>query len=703
MQHTQVIYFHFLFREPHVYHDYHIFQGIFMDEKLGEVRVRIVPIEHYAGMAARRASFHPRSRSIKQRLFIIALLFVAVMSSVLLYSGVVVRGKVVHGHGIQQAKNASRTSDPATLVAQTLATNGANQWDEDTQVTAPTFDFPQTTPSTSVAPLFEHYYTTHSGIQSLGVPITAAFPTNQGWIQFFKWGALLSPALTRSSLHDVKNSLIGLASAGVRDPDTGMIRLPLLQALLTAGSQASLDSDGSGSGSLTFADLRKAINPDLMQPATVASGTATTSPDGSQGIFIKTGTRSGKDVGYLIPQPLWSYLQRPNVSPDGWDTDFGTPITGAIPFLQVKNGNIHHMLVQLFWRDGLILDQDALDANGQPQIQRLATGLDYLRTLGPPAVAISPKLPVWVQAKTALFSTPSTSQAVAHVGQYFPLTLLSDTTWKSGILWYHVRWKVANQTSSGWIPAVALGFNAPNGGTVESSFDVLSPSLASYLAGIGSNAGAIVYDVTRHSYYSYNADTQFMMASSMKVPIMLTFLNMTEQQNREPSDSEMQLLTTMIENSNNDSASALYFNELSSADSVDSYMQQLGITDFSANSGSWGYSLISPRSMVNLLTLLYTGKILTAQDRQLAFSLMEQVEPDQQVGVGDTAPQGATVALKDGWVPAPDGSWLMNSSGIVTKGKETYIISVYTTEQSSLDAGQAITRRVCGTMASILS
>ncbi len=107
--------------------------------------------------------------------------------------------------------------------------------------------------------------------------------------------------------------------------------------------------------------------------------------------------------------------------------------------------------------------------------------------------------------------------------------------------------------------------------------------------------------------------------------------------------------------------------------------------------------------MVKLLTHLYDGSILTASDRQLALYLMEHIQSNQQAGVGDTAPSGATVAMKDGWVVGPDGLWDMNSSGIVTVGQETYIISVYTQDQYSLENGQAIVRYVCGSVASLLT
>ena len=53
---------------------------------------------------------------------------------------------------------------------------------------------------------------------------------------------------------------------------------------------------------------------------------------------------------------------------DGWKMDFGDPLTEALSFTIRKEGSIHHLLVQVFWRDGVLLDQDSLDASGQPQI-----------------------------------------------------------------------------------------------------------------------------------------------------------------------------------------------------------------------------------------------------------------------------------------------------------------------------------------------
>lgn len=211
-----------------------------------------------------------------------------------------------------------------------------------------------------------------------------------------------------------------------------------------------------------------------------------------------------------------------------------------------------------------------------------------------------------------------------------------------------------------------------------------------------------IYDVTHNRYYGYNAPNSFVTGSSMKVPIMLTFLDMIEREGRSATSHELYLLRTMIENSNNDSASALYYGEIGGAAGVSSYMQRIGITGLYPDPNAWGWSVISPWTMVALLTRLYEGTILNTYDRNFALYLMENVEWDQRWGVGDTAPSGALVAMKNGWVPAPDGLWDVNSSGIVMTNNEVYIIASYTREDPSFGAGVAEVNWVCGDAASWL-
>ena len=143
----------------------------------------------------------------------------------------------------------------------------------------------------------------------------------------------------------------------------------------------------------------------------------------------------------------------------------------------------------------------------------------------------------------------------------------------------------------------------------------------------------------------------------------------------------------MIENSNNESATALY-TEIGYQAGINAFMKKVGISGLTPQKPAigWGFSTITPAAMVSLLELLHEGKVLNATDRALAFKLMEHIQADQRVGVGDSSPAGATIALKDGWVLGPDGLYVMNSSGIVTVGAETYILAVYTMDDKSFES-----------------
>lgn len=634
-------------------------------------------------------------------------------------AGIIVRRSIsisnilllVFGSALLLSSSSAAFRRPAGLLHRSAppistAANEASPLDDDAQTMAPTFDFFPAGPASrqlEVSPLFAGYYRSRSGATNLGAPLTAAFPTAEGWIQFFDLGALLLPVAQPKYPHDtgeLPDPLVALIDAGTWDQGTGIVRLSMFQALLKVGSEVPV-VEGS---SLTYVDLRAVANSASMILAPPDDGFVASTGARSKGIFVGEGTRAGTVVGHLIPLPIWNYIQRTDVSPDGWQTDFGDPLTEALAFSVVRDGIVHQMLVQAFWSDAVVLDQSVQDATSeQPLVSRLESGVAYLRTLGPPPVVVNAGLAAWSQGDTALLGAPGMGQAVAHIGQAFPLALSGNSSWSAGRLWYQVQWTTPHRTFTGWAEASALTFISPGQAPSWASIDALSPDLAAYLTGEGGNVGVAVYDVTHRRYYTWDADAQFITGSSIKVPIMLTLLDLTESEGREPNPDEMGLLTTMIENSNNDAAYALYTGEVGGADGVAGYMGRIGVSGLDPDPDAFGWSLIIPMAMVNLLTRLEQSSILTVQDRELALSLMENIEPDQQVGVGDTAPQGATVAMKDGWVIGPEGLWNMNSSGIVTVGQETYLIAVYTQGQPTLEDGQGIARSVCGAVAVLLT
>lgn len=237
---------------------------------------------------------------------------------------------------------------------------------------------------------------------------------------------------------------------------------------------------------------------------------------------------------------------------------------------------------------------------------------------------------------------------------------------------------------------------APNAhsGPVSYPIAALSPSLATYLQGQGPIVGVSIYDLTRNHVYSYNDTTQFLMGSSAKIPIMLEYFQANESQGASPSANDEAVLSAMIENSDNDAAQDFY-SEFGYDAGLSQYLLRAGDPDFTSSPDGFGWFAIAPRDMTHLLSGFYEGKLTNTSDRAYGLSLLENIEPDQQEGVGDTAPSGATVAMKDGWIQGPDGAWAANSSGIVRVGGETYIISVYTQEIDSLGDAYAILNTVC--------
>jgi beta-lactamase class A len=246
------------------------------------------------------------------------------------------------------------------------------------------------------------------------------------------------------------------------------------------------------------------------------------------------------------------------------------------------------------------------------------------------------------------------------------------------------------------VPTSTPATASPATAVTSTSIEALDPGLAAYLANLGPRVGVAVTDVTHRVRYAYNASSGFVTASSMKVPIMLAFLSQLEAQGRPPTARERYLLRTMIENSNNASASALYA-AIGSQGGIAAFMRQAGLSGLRPSSPArgWGWSTITPRTMAALLQRLNGGTILTAKNRAFALGLMKNVQASQQWGVGDTRPAGATVALKNGWTLGPDGLWVANSSGIVTAGDEVYVISVYTKANRTVAEGKRIVSHIC--------
>lgn len=209
--------------------------------------------------------------------------------------------------------------------------------------------------------------------------------------------------------------------------------------------------------------------------------------------------------------------------------------------------------------------------------------------------------------------------------------------------------------------------------------DELSPDLATYLARSGQGVGVRVVDLVTGESWAKNAQVPYVMASSVKVLLLVTYLDKLERTKRDLTRTDRVRLRRMITRSDN-SAASYYYRKIGGAAGIERFLvaSKLGTAGWTRHPESWGFSMITPRLMSAVIAWLARGRILTKSHRTYALGLMRRVVRSQRFGVGATAPRRAVVAMKAGWVRGPTGCWAVNSSGFVRAGKRRWVISVYT-------------------------
>ncbi len=218
----------------------------------------------------------------------------------------------------------------------------------------------------------------------------------------------------------------------------------------------------------------------------------------------------------------------------------------------------------------------------------------------------------------------------------------------------------------------------------------LSQPAVDFLATREPQWGAAIALPASGTVYESNASESFAMASVTKVVIMATLLARSEDGQHALTDADRQLLTTMITESDNDSAVALW-DEAGGAQAITAFLVAKGISGITPanNSLSWGDSTATPAALVQLLTKLWAGVLLDSGDTTYALQLMTAVVPEQRWGVSAGMPnEGSASALKDGWYDAITG-WRVSSAGIDTSTSTPIIEVIMTRNQQSMEYAQA--------------
>jgi len=235
-------------------------------------------------------------------------------------------------------------------------------------------------------------------------------------------------------------------------------------------------------------------------------------------------------------------------------------------------------------------------------------------------------------------------------------------------------------------------------------------TIPAYLAGRQGQTTVAVFNAANDYGYTLNSGLVEYTASIVKLQIMGALLYSAELDGQPLTAEQSSLMTTMIENSDNDSATALW-NEVGGAPGLSNFDRELGLTQTSPSSEEyipgtdlpgWGLTTTSAQDQVAMVkALAYPGGLLNSASQQLALRLMENIESDQRWGVTGGVPAGVSVALKNGWLPV-NGLWQVNSVGWIDGDGHNYVIAVLsrdnptesygidTIEQISADVYQAL-------------
>ena len=195
----------------------------------------------------------------------------------------------------------------------------------------------------------------------------------------------------------------------------------------------------------------------------------------------------------------------------------------------------------------------------------------------------------------------------------------------------------------------------------------------------------------------------FATASIVKVDILSTLLLQAQDQGTTLSQSQRDLATTMIENSDNDSATALW-NEIGQEGGLNAANQRFGLTSTSGGTeGNWGLTTTTAADQVRLLRQVFTSdSLLSSASRSYIQGLLAQVESDQRWGVSAAA-GGGDYAVKNGWLPrSATGLWVINSIGMVEHDGHQLLIAVVsdgnTTEDGGISLVQSVAQAAAGSL-----
>lgn len=236
-------------------------------------------------------------------------------------------------------------------------------------------------------------------------------------------------------------------------------------------------------------------------------------------------------------------------------------------------------------------------------------------------------------------------------------------------------------------PDVPYRLRPPPGPSAQ---QLVSAAVEPLVSDNNDDVGVAVDDLTTGQWASYGGNHAFITASIVKADILATLLYQAQQDHGWLSAGEQALATTMIEDSDNKAATAL-FADAGGAGGIDTANKAFGLRDTTAGySGKWGITTTTPNDQIRLLRQIFTTpSVLSAASQAYIQRLMRHVDPAQAWGVPAAADSGTRFAVKNGWLPAPK-LWAVNSIGAVTHNGHRLLMAVLSHYNDSYGGGISV-------------
>ncbi|WP_031041532.1 serine hydrolase [Streptomyces sp. NRRL F-5650] len=236
---------------------------------------------------------------------------------------------------------------------------------------------------------------------------------------------------------------------------------------------------------------------------------------------------------------------------------------------------------------------------------------------------------------------------------------------------------------------------------------LLAAAMASVPVADGAEVSVAVLDPDSGRSASYGTGA-FDTASIVKVDILAALLLQAQDAGRTPTAAEKAYATAMIEDSDNDSASALW-RAIGTADGLDAANARFGLTGTAGGAGPlWGLTQTTAADQVTLLRQVFVadGSALSEASRAYVRGLMEHVSDGQRWGVSAAADGagGSAWALKNGWLRrSTTGLWVVNSIGRVESGGRGCLVAVVSRGSGTQAQGIALTEAAARAAVEVLA